>query len=220
MQDQKPGPQKRQGHPTTPGCLTIPAVLLAAALSAFLLLLAGEFVLRGMGAVLVTADPLEKADAAVILSGGDNTRIDEAALLYKEEWMDFVILTETGVSVPEWNTDYSNLMRFEAIQKGIPANAILISEQHVDSTADEARATLKLMNTRGFHTLIVITDPYHTLRTRLIFRDIFPEGDIKVIVHPVRNHWYQSKTWWHHLEGWKVTILEYIKLAAYFLGLR
>lgn len=211
-------PTPSQGSSSPIRCGTIALVLIAAVISACGILVFGELVLRGMGALLVTADPLEPADAAVILSGGDNTRIDEAARLYQEQWMDFVILTETGVSVPEWNTDYTNLIRFTAIQKGIPASALLVSEQHVNSTSDEARATLKLMNQRGFHTLIVITDPYHTFRTRLIFQEIFPMESVRVIVHPVRNHWYQSNGWWLSIDGWKVTLLEYIKLSAYLLG--
>jgi len=141
-------------------------------------------------------------------------------LLYKENYIDFAILTETGVTFPDWGTDYSNLMRFTAIQKGIPANAILITEQHVDSTFDEAHAVLKLMNHRGFNTLVVITDPYHTLRTRLIFRKVFAETNIKVTIHPVREHWYRSKDWWLQLAGWRVTIQEYSKLFGYLIGIQ
>lgn len=177
-----------------------------------------EIILWGIGGILVVADPLEQVDAAVILSGGDSTRIYEAAELYKERYINYVILTETGVEVPEWGTSYSNLMRFEAIESGIPANAILITEQHVDNTIDEARATRKLMNIHNLHSLIVITDPFHTMRTRLIFRKEFEENEITVYIRPVRDHWYRSDSWWLSLRGWKITISEYAKLFGYVIG--
>ncbi len=194
------------------------AIIFAAGFCALVFLLGGELSLRALGAILVVADPLEPADAALILSGGDSTRIDEAVLLYEEKFIDYAILTETGVTVSELGTDYSSLMRFTAIQKGLPAGAILITEQHVESTVDEARAALKLVHQRGFDSIIVITDPYHTLRTRLIFRRVFKNETIRVIVHPVSGHWYRSKDWWLHLAGWRITLQEYIKLFGYLIG--
>jgi uncharacterized SAM-binding protein YcdF (DUF218 family) len=192
--------------------------VVGAVIVSVILLIGLEVIFWGIGGILVVADPLEQVDAAVILSGGDSTRIYEAAELYEDKFINHVILTETGVEVTEWGTSYSNLMRFEAIESGIPANAILITEQHVDSTIDEARATRKLMNIHNLHSLIVITDPFHTMRTRLIFRKEFKESEITVYIRPVRNHWYQSDTWWLSVRGWKTTISEYLKLIGYLIG--
>jgi len=56
-----------------------------------------------MGAVLVIADPLEKADAIVVLSGGEEVRLQEAISLYQEEYAETIILTETGAKVEGYN---------------------------------------------------------------------------------------------------------------------
>ncbi len=194
-------------------------IIFAAGVCALIFLAGSELTLRALGAILVVADPLEPADAAAILSGGDSTRIDEAVLLYQEKYIDFAILTETGVTVGEQSTDYSSVMRFTAIQKGLPAGAVLITEMQVASTVDEARAILKLVHQRGFDSIIVITDPYHTLRTRLVFKKVFQNENIRVLVHPVRSHWYRSKDWWMSPAGWRVTAQEYLKLFGFFLGL-
>jgi uncharacterized SAM-binding protein YcdF (DUF218 family) len=67
---------------------------------------------------------------------------------------------------------------------------------------------------------MIITDPYHTFRTRLIFRQVFEGSEVDISVRPVREHWYRSNTWWASLEGWQVTILEYGKLAVHLVGIR
>jgi uncharacterized SAM-binding protein YcdF (DUF218 family) len=213
----------QQTHPRSASVnnfFTVLAIVIAVGLSTEIFWLGIGVFLRAMGAILVTADPLVQSDSALILSGGDDTRIGEAARLYQEGYIEYVILTETGVEIPEWGTNYSNLMRFSAIQLGIPGSAILVTEQHVDSTLDEARTVLKFARQRGFDTLIVITDPYHILRTRLIFQEVFESDDIQVTIHPVRNHWYRSNSWWLSLRGWKFTLQEVIKLFGYLAGIQ
>ena len=210
---------------TTPtgcrGLFTLFSIVSAAVIAAVLILFFAPVVLRAAGALLVTADPLEKSNAGLILSGGDDTRIDEAARLYEEGFIEFVILTETGVDVPEWGTDYTSLMRYAVMKEGIPESAILISEHTVESTFDEARSILKFARQRGFHSLIVITDPYHTLRTRLIFREVFAgETQVSFQIQPVRNHWYRSNTWWKSFRGWKFTLQEYVRLIGFMLGFK
>ena len=170
------------------------------------------------GALLVVADPIQPADAAVALSGGDNTRIDEAVYLYQKKYMEYIILTETEIPLPEKSGEHSTLMRYITMEKGVPGQQVIITKQQAQSTYDEAKAVLQLMKQRSFDSLIVITDPYHTFRTRLIFRDIFRDEGIRIAVHPVHDHWYKSSTWWLHREGWQVTIQEYIKLFGYLLG--
>ncbi len=189
--------------------------LLVSVFSAAVLLITGAILLRLAGAILVTADPIHPSDTAVVLSGGDNTRIDEAVRLYEEQYMEYIILTETEIPIPEKGAEYSTLMRYITMQKGVPGNQVLITKQQSESTLDEARAVLTLMKQRGMDSLIVVTDPYHTFRTRLIFRQVFKDEGITFAVHPVRDHWYTSSGWWLHRQGWKVTIQEYVKLFGY-----
>lgn len=178
-----------------------------------------EFFLRAAGGILIVADPLEKSDAAYVLSGGGIERLEEAALLYKEKDVDLVILTDTGITLPEFG-DYSKIMKYEATRLGIPSGAIVITEQVVTSTWEEAVAAKKTFKNRGISSAVVVTEPYHSLRTKLIFNRIFRGSDITITIHPVRGHWYQSKSWWQTLAGWELTVNEYFKLLAFFLGFR
>jgi uncharacterized SAM-binding protein YcdF (DUF218 family) len=184
--------------------------------SAFVL----ETVLLAIGGFLIIADPLEKAQAVAVLSGGGMPRMEEAARLYQAGYAQIYILTETGEALAGYNIDYIEHLKLEALKLGIPPTAIRVTDQHADSTYDEAVALRQLMEREFISSCIVITDPFHTMRTRLIFRDVFKGSNMKIIVRPVSGHWYRSSTWWATAQGRKATIEEYIKLFVYWFGLK
>ena len=180
------------------------------------------FLLNGLAGFLIIADPLLPTDAMVVLSG-DMGRMSENATLFKDNFSRVLILTETdqpftGSDAPETNSTLAK--RLSAQQEGIPADAILVTRAISNSTLDEARAVLALLQEKGFSSCIVVTDPFHTRRTRMIFNDVFEGSGIKVIVRPVRDHWYRSSTWWLSPQGWQATTSEYVKYIAYFLRIK
>lgn len=183
----------------------------------FLCLLFLGFTLWQAGIFLVVSDPLEPSDAIAILSGGDATRIQEAVSLFNQLKSGYIIITNTGVKVPEWNTTYTELVKLQLIDAGVPAQYILVTEQSVNSTVEEARSIRKLMNQHNMHSVVVVTDPFHTFRTRLIFKDQFKDTDIRLAVTPARQHWYNPNTWWLSPRGIYVTVQEYAKLSFYLL---
>jgi uncharacterized SAM-binding protein YcdF (DUF218 family) len=172
--------------------------------------------LRGAGAFLITGDPLQKADAVVVLGGGDEQRVKEGVRLVLAGYGNWLVLTEPGELEPGAGPG-SLILRAEAIASGLSSNAILVTDQISRSTADEARAVLALMTERKFHSVIVVTEPYHTQRTRLIFQRAFAGSDIEVWVYPVQGHWFRSNTWFLSAGGWGHTIREYAKLLEFVL---
>ena len=192
---------------------------LAVSMGLVIIALALEFVFWAMGGLLIVEDPIEPSDAIVALSGGEE-RVAEAARLYQDKYGRTVILTETGEFLPEWNVNYSTLLVAEAVRLGIPSGAITVTEEAASSTFDEARIVRDLMANRGLKSCIVVTDPFHTFRTRLIFREVFEGSGMSVAIKPVTGHWYKSRSWWLSSEGRSATSLEYIKLLGYFLGIK
>lgn len=176
-----------------------------------LLLILSPFILRSIGGLLVYADPLEKADTAVALSGDTGDRISEAIWLYKNQFVDGLFITYTE------DTARDALVN-AAVQQGIPAERIHETLTRVDNTVDEAQAVRFLAAERAQDSLIIITDPFHTLRTRIIFRNELRGSGIKVQVRPVSEHWYSSRSWWKSKEGINLTIQEYIKILFYHFG--
>lgn len=178
-------------------------------------------VLWGMGGILIVGDNLQKSDVVVLLGGGDTLRMQEAVTIYQDKLAGMIILTETGEEDPETGIPYSQLQKEEMMSLGVPSGGIAFTEEHGNSTYEEAYAVRKLLTQSGkVNSAIIVTDPYHTLRTRLIFRDVFRETNIRVSVRPVRSHWYRSTTWWQSRDGWQFTLSEYAKLFAFFVGLR
>lgn len=183
----------------------------------FLILL--YFSLRALGGYLIVSDSLSRSEAIVVLSGGGNARLEEAGRLYKEELADKLILTETGDKVQGYNQDYSFYLKLKMLNMEIPPTAIFVTDEHARNTYDEAVAVLDLMKKHKYFSCIVITDPYHTRRTRMVFQRVFTGSDIDVRIWPVTTHWYRSSNWFLTPRGWLVTLTEYASLVAYRLGI-
>jgi uncharacterized SAM-binding protein YcdF (DUF218 family) len=210
--------QKTTPAPSGTGCQLFTGFFASLALIVLGVLL-GEALLTGMAGFLIIADPLESSDAVIVLSGGQLDRLQEAARIYHDQFARMLILTETGEQLRGYDQPYNFYMQLEALNLDIPSGAILLTEEHAADTFEEARAVLELMQREGMRSGVVVTDPYHTRRTRLIFQDIFQGTDIRIYVRPVRDSWYRSATWWMSAQGWEITLQEYTKLFAYFSGL-
>ena len=183
-------------------------------------LVAGAYILlRAAGAYLIYADELQPADVIVVLSGGTDSRMNEALRLYKEDYAKIIVLTETGEQTEGYEYLNSFDMRIQLINNGVPSGNIMITDLTVNTTVDEAVAIRDLMQNRQFRSAIVVTDPYHTRRSKLIFNQVFDETGINVIMHPVRSSWYNSRTWFTSVKGWQFTLLEYAKLISMKFGI-
>lgn len=187
------------------GCSWVLLILL------LLIVLTAPLILRGIGAVLIYADPLQDADSAVALSGDTGDRVSEAAWLYDNNYVDYLFITYTDEPARD-------ALIWAAQQEGIPRERIVVTDMQVLNTVDEARAVRALAEERAQESLIIITDQLHTLRTRVIFRNELRGSGIDVQVRPVVGHWYRSTTWWRTAEGRQHTLEEYIKIFLYFFG--
>jgi uncharacterized SAM-binding protein YcdF (DUF218 family) len=186
-----------------------------------IILMLGGVLLTAMGGILIIADPLRTSDAVVVLSGGgDMSRMEEGAKIYLEKDAQWLILTETTPREGEKVSDTTILFKDTARNLGVPDSAILVTDQAAFSTLEEAQQVLKLANRNSFNSLIIVTDPFHTFRTRLIFHSVFQSTGIDIFVRPVRNHWYRSTNWWMTARGRQATISEYVKIFAYLFGLK
>ena len=201
------------------GCRGVSLVLLLPLLL-IVLVIAGEFILTAIGGILIIADPLRESDAIAVLSGGgDMSRVEEGARLFMEKMGAWLVLTEITPREGDKVTETTTLFKEIAIGEGVPNSSILVTGQAAFSTRQEAVEILNLAQKRGFQSLIVVTDPFHTFRTRLIFRSVFRDSGIDLYIRPVRNHWYKSTTWWATSQGRQATLSEYMKIIAFFSGL-
>jgi uncharacterized SAM-binding protein YcdF (DUF218 family) len=176
------------------------------------------FLFRAMGSFLIVSSELEYANAIVVLSGGDESRMQEALELYNQNYSNLIILTETGDVVEGYDYLHSFDMRIELLNNGVPSGNILMTDQVATSTEEEAEAVKRLLTNRQLISCIVVTDPYHTRRAYTIFKDTFADTGIKVMIHPTSPHWFNANTWFLKIKGWHFVVLEYIKYLSYKLG--
>jgi uncharacterized SAM-binding protein YcdF (DUF218 family) len=196
------------------GRLWIAALLLVVILAT----VTGPLWLPAIGRFLVVSDPLAPASAIMPLGGGGASRVAHAATLHGEGYAEWMVVADSPLDLPGLRTTYAELMRTEARWQGVPDDQILTLAGLVETTAEEADAAAALARERGWQSLIVVTDPYHTRRARLIFRRALRGSGIGLSVQPTPNHWYQPETWWRQRDSLRETWNEYLKLALFWLG--
>jgi uncharacterized SAM-binding protein YcdF (DUF218 family) len=106
-------------------------------------------------------------------------------------------------------------LRAEAIEGGFPREAVYITDLPVDSTYEEALAVMDLASANGWTRLMGVTDPYHSFRTRFIFRRELSGSGLTILVRPVGGHWFRSADWFLNKEGWQFVLLEVAKFFNY-----
>ena len=183
-----------------------------------LLLLFRRLWLRLIGKCLIVADPLSSANAVVPLAGGGLERVGNAVSLFQGGYADWFLATNPPLSIPGVQRPYGDLVRGEAISRGVPATRVLVISTKVETTLEEAIAIRQLIRERGWRSLIVVTDPFHTRRARLIFRQVFRGTGVDIVFRPANGHWYRANAWWQSPRGLRETALEYLKLLAHVLG--
>ena len=178
-----------------------------------------EPLLRSVSRVLVHEDPLVKADAIVVLAGGNGNRIEAAARLYREGFGEKLLFSGFRV-YPE--TYSSSLMKKYALKLGVPEVNIITYNPDVEvSTRGESLANLELLKMNRMKKFIIVTSTYHTRRTNLIYKRAVSllEYDVEFLVYPAPDPYVPINSWWKIRSGQKGIFLEYTKSIAYYFNL-
>jgi uncharacterized SAM-binding protein YcdF (DUF218 family) len=163
-------------------------------------------IFRFMAESWVIEDPLEKADALIVLSD-DNfyaDRATRAAELFREGKAQLVVASGRRLRP---TAGIAELMEHDLVERGVPKDKILRFAQDGDSTQEEAEALVKLAKTKKWHRAIVVTSNYHTRRARYIFQRVFPQ-DIEIRVASARDGDFDPESWWQKRKSTKVFMKE------------
>jgi len=172
-------------------------------------------IFSALGAYLVQTDPIQKADAALVLAGdGWGFRVLAAAQLARDGFVPKVL-----VSGPDG--DYGNhecdLAIPFAVKHGYPESYFLHLEHSARSTVSEAQAVLPVIRQMGLKRIITVTSNFHTRRAGRIFRKLAPDLTILVVAAPDKS--FTANGWWHNREGQKTFVMEWEKTLANWVGL-
>jgi uncharacterized SAM-binding protein YcdF (DUF218 family) len=189
-----------------------------------LAILTGGLWLPLAGRFLVVEDPLPPAgapaDAVVPLGGGGVHRVAGAASLLRDGYATWLLTADDELDLPGIRQSLGELVRQEAEWQGVPAERVLVLPGSVETTWQEALALRRLVDRQGWHSLLVLTDPFHTRRARLCFREAFRDSGVAVSVRAIEGSWYDPGSWWLSTDGLRETWTEVLKLALHLVGYR
>ncbi|HEU0015916.1 MAG TPA: YdcF family protein [Longimicrobium sp.] len=121
-------------------------------------------------------DEARPSDAIVVLGAAQydgrpspvlQARLDHAIALYRRGVAPRMIMT--GGTAPGDTVSEAEVGRRYAIRAGVPAGAIL-TERSGMTTLESIRAVAELMHQRGDSSAVLVSDPFHMLRLKLLAR--------------------------------------------------
>ena len=162
-----------------------------------------------LGVYISPKDELQSSDVIVVVSGGDTyARTQEAVTLYREGWASKILFS--GAAEDPESESNAAAMRELALQEKVPANAITVEEESLN-TRENAQRSSALVEALGHESVILVTSPYHQRRTYIEFRAQL-DDEVAVINHPAPEEEWSRRAWWRSPFGGSITASEAPKI--------
>jgi len=157
--------------------------------------------------------PLTRADAIVVVSGGQTTtRAQKGIEIYKDGKAPKIVFS--GAALDDGPSNAS-AMREQAIEAGIPESTIL-TDIDSQNTYQNAVDTKKLLQDSDVRKIILVTSPYHQRRTHDTFSHVFgPNYEIED-VSSYDDRWSKSG-WWQTGFARSISLSELQKILYIYL---
>lgn len=170
---------------------------------------------------LIVADRLERADAAVALSGADGERLLASIELYKAGTVEKILIVGPDVPLLKVYTEEEGLTQGEAkrriaIRRGVAEEDILV-ELRASSTYEEAETVRDVAAREGWDEVVIVTSPLHTRRARATFRNVLADTNVTIAMHhlPVGRSSQNPHDWWRREAETVAISTETLKMAFY-----
>ena len=126
---------------------------------------------------------LKKSDCILALGSHDLRVADRAAELYLEGWAPLVIMSGGlgNLTQDMWTVPEADQFAEIAIERGVPAAAILVENQSTN-TGENILFTQRLLKKKGLepHSFIVVQKPYMERRSYATFKKHWPDKELMV----------------------------------------
>ena len=146
-------------------------------------------------------DPLDKAQAIVVLSGRMPQRAKEAARLYNAAYAPQIWLTrniEPAASLQEMHIAFLGEDFYNSrvlMHEGVPSNAIQVLGPATDNTEDEIRTIAEELEREKGTSVIIVTTKVHTRRVRMLWKEL-SRGRGRLIVRAASTDTFEPEHWW------------------------
>jgi len=177
-----------------------------------------------IGQWLVVQEPLQHAAAIAVLSGHMPDRALEAARVYKQGYADRVWLThstEPGATLAQLSVSYVGEEQYDRqilIHEGVPPTSIEVLDPPIVNTADEMRTIGAALRKQQLRTVILVTSPVHTRRTRTLWKRLSGNDGV-ALVHAVSDDDYDAAHWWRNTHDALDVVRELLGLFNAWAGL-
>lgn len=124
-------------------------------------------------------DEARPADAIVVLGAAHyqgrpspvlRARLDHAVRLYEEGLAPVLIMT--GGRAPGDTVSEAVAARRYVVRQGVPEDRVLVERGAGMTTVESMQAVARLMEGRGMETAVLVSDPFHMLRLKLLARQV------------------------------------------------
>lgn len=160
-------------------------------------------------------EDIVRAQAIVVLGAAQwngrpspvlQARLDRALELYREGYAPLLVFT--GGALPGDRATEASVGRDYALSHGVPEQAILIEEKS-RTTYENLVGARALLFPRGARSVLLVSDPFHMARSRIIARDLGFDP------HPAPTH--ASPIYREPLKVVRYTVREALALLSYYL---
>jgi hypothetical protein len=189
----------------------------------------GTWLLKSFHSLLVANDKIQGQYDAAILEcwiRPQSTMIKIADSLYRKKIIKEIYITHfkyepgkfyTGGEVPKYIDKIINLYVYEfasdtSIYKKLPI------EPKDPITFNLAKQVFAYSNNKGYKRIILISESYHSYRSKLVFEKVFENSGIQVTTIPA-GLGITTENWWKTDSGLSTTFSEFIKLIYYIIFL-
>jgi uncharacterized SAM-binding protein YcdF (DUF218 family) len=174
--------------------------------------------MRFAGQFWVVDEPVSPSDALVVL-GDDNYAGDRsfhAAELYREGVAPVVVASGRLL---RRNAGMAEIMQHDLESFGIPSASIVPLASRAENTREEAGEVARLIRTRGWKRVIIVTSNFHTRRTRFIYGRVLP-SNVTFRVSSARDSEFDPAHWWQTRQGQKLFFCEIVGYVVAWWELR
>ena len=162
----------------------------------------------GLGFYLSPQDQLQKADAIVVVSGGQTTtRANYGIKLFKQGLAPIIIFSGGALDDGPSN---AIAMRQQALEAGLSDDNILL-DGDAQNTYENAVNSKQLMDSVGARKIILVTSPYHQRRADQTFRKVLGSGYTVLGSSAIDSRWSKSN-WWQSGFSFNISMSELRKL--------
>ena len=163
------------------------------------------FFLNSLAHGLIRRDALEPADVVIALSGDARCEREKyAAELYRQGLARKIFVSGLPVA---WGVHTGDAAKRFLVQQGVPAADIIVLKDPWN-TRIEADLLVQQMRQNGWHSVLVVTDPFHSRRAMHTIETVARDFHLSSQPLPIEQSRWRPDRWWTRRNDVWLTVRE------------